>query len=72
MANDVVMNTIHEEANKFGFGLSVERLVGKIYFALHTKGFDVCILNDRYLICNGKNYQLLKSRSKGHWTVKEF
>lgn len=67
-----VMNAIHEEANKFGFGLSTEKMISNLYFAMTAKGLDVCILNDRYLICNGKNYQLLKTRSKGCWTVKEF
>ena len=72
MANEVVMNAIYEEANKFGFGMRVEELVGRISSELKLKGYDVCILNDRYLICNGSNYQLLKTRSKGCWTVKEF
>lgn len=72
MEQNTVMNVIHEEANKHGFGLSVERLVQKIYWTLKARDIDVCILNDRYLICNGCNYQLLKTRSKGCWTVKEF
>ena len=67
-----VMNAIHEEANKFGLGMSTEALVSKLYFAMTARGFDVCILNDRYLNCNGCNYQLRKTRSKGCWTVKEF
>lgn len=70
--DNTVMNAIHEEANKYGFGMRTEEMISKIYFTMIARGFDVCILNDRYLICNGRNYQLLKTRSKGCWTVKEF
>lgn len=66
------MYAIHEEANKYGFGMSVEELIGKIYWDLKARGIDVCVLNERYLICNGCNYQLLKTRSKSCWSVKEF
>ena len=72
MKNQAVMNALYEEANKYGFGMSTEKMISKLYFAMIARGYDVCILNDRYLICDGCNYQLLKTRSKGCWTVKEF
>lgn len=67
-----VMNAIHEEANKYGFGMSVEEMATKIYWMLNAKGYDACMVNDRYICCNSINYQLLKTRSKGCWTVKAF
>ena len=72
MANEAIMNAIYEEANKYGFGMSVEEMASKIYLALIAEGYDACIVNDRYISCNGCNNQLLKTRSKGCWTVKAF
>lgn len=72
MEQNTVMNAIYEETNKFGFGITVEQLIHRINWKLKDRGIDVCVLNERYLICNGCNYQLIKTRSKGHWTVKEF
>jgi len=58
------MNAIYEEANKYGFGMSTEEMISKLYFAMIAKGFDACIVDDRNLIC-GKNYQPLKTCNKG-------
>ena len=69
---NTVMNALYEESNKYGFGMSMEEMISELYIAMIARGFDVCILNDRYLICDGKNYQLLKTRSKGCWSVKQF
>lgn len=72
MTNEAIMNAIYEEANKYGFGMSVEEMATKIYGAMNTNGYDACIVNDRYISCNGLNYHLIKTRSKGFWTVKAF
>lgn len=72
MTNEAIMNAIYEEANKYGFGMSVEEMASKIYHALTVKGCHACIVNERYISCSGLNYQLIKTRSKGCWTVKAF
>lgn len=62
---------IQEMVNAYGFGISVEKLAVEIYRKLESEGVDACIVNDRYIEAAGANYQLKKTRSKGHWTVVE-
>ena len=56
----------------YGFGMSVEEAASCVYRELHRYGYDVCIVNDRYVKVEGQSFQLRKTRSKGHWTAKEF
>ena len=65
-------NTIEEITSKYGFGISVKELAECVYLELTAGGHDACIVNDRYIRAEGANFQLVKSRSKGHWTVREF
>lgn len=65
-------NTIEEIISKYGFGISVEELAECVYLELRASSHDVCIVNDRYIRVEGANFQLVKSRSKGCWTVREF
>ena len=62
---------IQEMVNAYGFGISVENLVSELYQKLMLEGVAACIVNDRYLEVAGANYQLKKTRSRGHWTVSE-
>lgn len=57
--------------NYYGFGISVKELAASVYRILSRIGEDACIVNDRYIMVDGITYQLCKTRSKGHWTVKE-
>lgn len=72
MRNDAILKEIREEANQYGFGMRIEEMANQIYWALRSKGYDVYILNERYISCEGNDYQILKTRSKGCWTVKAF
>lgn len=65
-------NIIEEIIGKYGFGITVENLAELVYRELALKGFCPSIMNDRYISVDGANYQLIKSRSKGQWTVKKF
>lgn len=65
-------NIIEEIIRKYGFGMSIEQLASRVYFDLVALGYKPCIVNDRYIEVDNENYQLIKSRSKGHWTVKTF
>lgn len=67
-----IQERIQNEADKYGFGISVEKLVVDIYRQLEAQGADICLLNDRYLIAEGRSFQLLKTRKQGRWTVREF
>lgn len=62
---------LQEMISSYGFGISLRALVSEIYHKLVAEGEHPCIVNERYLKVNGITYQLLKTRSKGHWTVKE-
>lgn len=65
-------NTIEQITSKFGFGMSIEELASRVYVELAALGFTPCLVNDRYIEVDGTTYQLRKTRSKGHWTVREF
>lgn len=61
----------------YGTGISVEKFVKKIYQYLMFMADPemrekIAILNDRYLIVDGVNYQFIKKRSVGKWEVKTF
>ena len=58
--------------NQFGLGISVKELAVMVYDQLVAQGEDVYILNERYIGVNGDNFQLVKSKAKGQWIVKEF
>lgn len=65
-------NTIEEIISKYGFGISVKELASCVYIELAMLGYEPCVVNDLYIRVEDANFQLVKSRSKGHWTVKEF
>ena len=73
-----IKERIAQEISKYGFGISLKDLVGKVYWQLIAEDYDICILNERYLMTGSRinhtdrSFQLLKTRSKGGWTVKEF
>ena len=50
----------------------VERVVKRVYWSLRDAGYNTCILNDRYLVVDGKSYQLRRNRQINSWTAKEF
>lgn len=57
---------------QYGIGMNVEELASKMYFQMKAEGHDVCVINDRYLECDGHNFQFIKSRANGCWKVKAF
>jgi len=73
-----IKERIEREAGKYGFAISLQDLLSRIYWQLKAEDYDICILNDRYLMTGersdhtDRSFQLLKTRSKGRWTVKEF
>jgi hypothetical protein len=61
----------------YGTGISVENFVKMIYrflmgIASPEMREKIAILNDRYLIVDGVNYQFIRKRSAGKWEVKTF
>lgn len=56
----------------FGFGISVQKLADKAYRYMESKGYNVCIVNDRYLEVDGTTYLFSKSRKHGGWIAKAF
>lgn len=67
-----MLNALQEMVNGYGFGITVEKLVREIYWALVADGKRPCIVNSRYLEIDGVTYQFRRTRSKGCWTVVEF
>ena len=65
-------NTIEQIIYKFGFGMTQEELAENVYRELSSNNIQACIFNERYIMAENKRFQLVKSRSKGHWTVREF
>jgi len=65
------MKALQNFVSQFGLGISKEQLVRKAYFHMVANGYDACILNEKYIIIDGEEYQLIKSRKNG-WTVKAF
>ena len=66
------MATLQNFVNNFGLGISKEQLISKAYRQLTTDGHDCCIINDRYIRIDGKEYQLIKSHKEDRWIVKAF
>ena len=56
----------------WGLGISVEKLVDKVYWIMAAHGHDVCMLNERYLIVDGQAYRFIKSRKNNCWIAKPF
>lgn len=65
------MEELQKAVDAYGIGISVSRLVDKMYFAMQGKGYNVYTINERYLAVNGVEYMFIKSRKHGKWIVKE-
>jgi len=80
---DTSVENIQKFVDQFGTGMSVEKLVDKVYTALPNKGGasalggltmnkGATIINDRYLsIDGGPTLQFIKQKSQGSWKVKK-
>ena len=66
------MTALQNFVDQFGFGISKEKLIEKAYFQLTADGHDCVILNTKYIIVDGEELQLIKSRKEDRWIVKEF
>lgn len=65
------MKRMQEIVNGFGFGITKEKLMEKVYRVLEAEGHDVYLLNDKYIGIDGYEYQVVKSAKEGRWIVKE-
>lgn len=63
---------IASKVAQYGIGMNVKELASKMYFQMKAEGHDVCIVNERYLKCDGQNFQFIKSRANCCWKVKTF
>lgn len=67
------MKFLQDELDKYGLGISKERLTEQMYRAARNNGGDVYTVNDRYLAVNGKNgiveFQFIKSNAEGKWKL---
>lgn len=64
------MERLQQIINGFGFGISKQKLIEKAYRVLESEGHETCILNDRYIIIDGIEYQVIKSNKQGCWIAK--
>ena len=68
-----IRERITREAAKYGFGVSAKQLVNLIFAKLRYEGFELSLLNARYLITpDGRKFKFAKSTVKGYWIVKEY
>ncbi len=65
------MKRMQEIVNGFGFGITKEKLMEKVYRVLEAEGHDVYVLNDKYIGIDGYEYQVVKNTKEGRWIVKE-
>lgn len=65
-----VIESITNKVTQFGIGMNVKELASKMYWQMKAEGHDVCIINERYLECDGQSFQFIKSRVNGCWKVK--
>lgn len=63
---------ITSKVAQFGIGMTVKELASKMYWQMKAEGHKVCIINDRYLECDGQSFQFIKSRANYCWKVREF
>lgn len=69
--SDMMMNLVSRLTN-LRCGMKVEELVKHVYDALTEDGYDCYIINDRYLCCEGHNFQFTKDKKFGYWKVREY
>ena len=60
---------LSEVVKNFGLRMSKEELVSKVELLI-CKDYDVCVLNEKYLIVNGEKYQFIKT--KNGWVAKQW
>ena len=65
------MKRMQEIVNGFGFGITKEKLIEKVYRVLEAEGHDVYVLNGKYIGIDGYEYQVVKNTKEGRWVVKE-
>lgn len=65
------MTALQNFVDNYGFGISKEKLVEKAYWNL-CSDHDCCIINEKYIGIDGKEFQLIKSKKQNRWIVKEF
>ena len=66
------MNALQNFVDKYGLWISKEELIEKAYRQLSVDGHKCYIINDKYINVDGQDFQLIKSRKKDRWIVKEF
>ena len=66
----MLQRDMQDFVDRFGFGISVAKLAEKVYWAMRALGYDVYMVNDRYVGCEDTTYYFSKSRKNGGWVVK--
>ena len=66
------MTALQNFVDGIGLGISKEKLVHYAYRFMVADGHDCCVLNEKYIIVDGKDYQFIKSKKQGRWIVKGF
>lgn len=64
-----MLNVLNELVKNYGTRISKEELANKIELMV-CRDHQTAILNEKYLIVDGKNYQFIKT--KNGWKVKQF
>lgn len=64
---------LQNELDKYGLGISKEKLADKVQMAAQMNGGHVAVLNEKYLTVYGKNgevdFSFTKSKAEGKWKL---
>lgn len=66
-----VGSELQEKADEYMLGISKEKLVSKMYREMELDGHECCVMNGKYLIVDGEEFQFIKSRKENRWIVKK-
>ena len=58
--------------DQFGLGISKEKLVGRAYNYLRSKGLWAYVINEKYIGVDEEEFQFIKSRKQNRWIVEQF
>ena len=67
-----VGSELQDKVDYYGLRISKEELVRKMSRAMEMNGHECSILNNKYLIVDGEEFQFIKSVKNGKWIVKRF
>ena len=67
-----VGSELQSKVDYYSLRISKQKLAERMYREMKLNGHDCSILNEKYLIVDGEEFQFIKSVKNGKWIVKRF